>query len=56
MEVVVPELTIEQRAALQMIAGAPFGLAVPVLRARGFSATLMIELVSSGNANWRHQA
>jgi hypothetical protein len=44
----VPEVTIEQRRALQMLAGAPYGLVVPLLRARGFSATLMIELVSSG--------
>jgi hypothetical protein len=44
----VPELTIEQRRVLQMLAEAPYGLAVPLLRARGFSPTLMIELVSLG--------
>jgi hypothetical protein len=42
------DLTVEQRAALRMLAGAPYGLAAPVLRARGFSPALMTELVSSG--------
>jgi hypothetical protein len=42
------ELTIEQQRALQMVAAAPYGCAEPVLRARGFSPTVMIELVAAG--------
>jgi hypothetical protein len=43
-----PDLTIEQRRVLQMLAEAPYALAAPVLRARGFDPMLMVELVFSG--------
>jgi hypothetical protein len=43
-----PELTIEQRRALQMVAAAPYGCTEPALRARGFSPSIMFELVAAG--------
>jgi hypothetical protein len=52
----VPELTIEQRAALQMLAETPYGLVAPVLRARGFDPMLMVDLVFSGYVNARPQS
>jgi hypothetical protein len=42
------ELTIEQQRALQIVAAAPYGCAEPVLRAQGFSPTVMAALVDAG--------
>jgi hypothetical protein len=43
-----PELTVEQRRALQLLAEVPNGYADAALRARGFSPSLIIGLVSAG--------
>jgi hypothetical protein len=45
-----PELTIEQRRALEMLAGAPLGFTEAGFRVRGFNPTITSELVSSGYA------
>jgi hypothetical protein len=45
-----PELTAEQRRALQLLAKAPNGCTEAALRARGFSLTLAVSLVGRGYA------
>ena len=43
-----PELTIEQRRALQLLAEAPNGMTDQALRAHGFSPALIVGLVGAG--------
>jgi hypothetical protein len=45
-----PELTVEQRRALQLLAAAPNGYAEAALRARGFTPTLLVGLAARGYA------
>jgi hypothetical protein len=49
-----PELTIEQRRVLQLLAEAPEGYTDAALRARGFSPTLLVGLIGAGYVAVRH--
>jgi hypothetical protein len=50
-----PDLTIEQRRALQLLAAVPNGMPDPALRLRGFSPALIVGLVGAGYAEARPQ-
>jgi hypothetical protein len=43
-----PDLTIEQRHALQLLAEVPNGMTDAALRAHGFTPTLIVGLVGAG--------
>jgi hypothetical protein len=50
-----PELTVEQRRALQLLAEAPNGCTEAALRARGFTPPLVVGLVGWGYADAKPQ-
>jgi hypothetical protein len=50
-----PELTIDQRRALQLLAAVRSGMPEPALRARGFSPALIVGLVGAGYAEAKPQ-
>jgi hypothetical protein len=53
----IPDLTIEQRRALQLLAKVPNGMPDPALRSRGFSPVLIVGLVGADvRPNWLEQA